>query len=163
MSTTAYLSIKGTKQGLIKGDVTAKGREGTIALTAVSFQIATPFDQASGAPTGKRQHQPLTITKLVDKTSPLLFQALVTNETLADVTIALWETSADGSGKEKQYYTITLTDARIVGVMFTSPNTLDPTKVTMSPSEEVRFTYQKIAWTWVEGGITAQDDWLASV
>ena len=25
------------------------------------------------------------------------------------------------------------------------------------------FTYQKITWTWVDGGITASDDWEAPV
>jgi type VI secretion system secreted protein Hcp len=29
--------------------------------------------------------------------------------------------------------------------------------------ETISFTYQKIEWTWVDGGITAQDDWEAPV
>jgi type VI secretion system secreted protein Hcp len=27
----------------------------------------------------------------------------------------------------------------------------------------VAFTYQKIEWTWVDGGITAMDDWESPV
>ena len=27
----------------------------------------------------------------------------------------------------------------------------------------LEFTYQKIEWTWVDGGITASDDWEAPV
>ena len=30
-------------------------------------------------------------------------------------------------------------------------------------SETWSFTYQKIDWTWIAGGITASDDWEASV
>ncbi len=29
--------------------------------------------------------------------------------------------------------------------------------------EEVAFTYQKIEWTWMDGGITAMDDWESPV
>jgi type VI secretion system secreted protein Hcp len=29
--------------------------------------------------------------------------------------------------------------------------------------EEVAFTYQKIIWTWNEGGITSEDDWESPV
>jgi type VI secretion system secreted protein Hcp len=28
--------------------------------------------------------------------------------------------------------------------------------------EEWSFTYQKIEWTWLDGGITASDDWEAA-
>jgi type VI secretion system secreted protein Hcp len=54
MSIIAYLTLTGAKQGAIKGGVTAKGREGTIAVAAVSHEITTPVDQATGAATGKR-------------------------------------------------------------------------------------------------------------
>ena len=29
--------------------------------------------------------------------------------------------------------------------------------------EEIAFTYQKIEWTWNDGGLTAMDDWEAPV
>jgi type VI secretion system secreted protein Hcp len=32
-----------------------------------------------------------------------------------------------------------------------------------SDCETVGFTYQKITWTWVDGGTTAEDDWEAPV
>jgi hypothetical protein len=37
------------------------------------LEIVSPRDSASGLPTGKRQHKPLTITKELDRSSPLLF------------------------------------------------------------------------------------------
>ena len=30
-------------------------------------------------------------------------------------------------------------------------------------TEQISFTYQKITWTWIDGGITAEDDWEAPV
>lgn len=42
-----------------------------------SGSVTTPRDAASGLPTGKRQHKPLVITKELDKSSPLLMEAMV--------------------------------------------------------------------------------------
>ena len=41
------------------------------------------------------------------------------------------------------------------------PNNKDPELMRMEVYEEVAFTYSKIEWTWVDGGITANDSWLA--
>jgi type VI secretion system secreted protein Hcp len=30
-----------------------------------------------------------------------------------------------------------------------------------SEYEEIAFTYQKIEWTWTDGGITSSDEWEA--
>ena len=42
MTTVAFMTAKGQRQGDIAGSVTEKGREGTIALSAVSYEIETP-------------------------------------------------------------------------------------------------------------------------
>lgn len=47
-----------------------KDAENTNVKTTIS--INQPRDAASGLPTGKRQHKPVSITKPVDKASPLL-------------------------------------------------------------------------------------------
>ena len=63
MALTAYLRVVGTRQGEIKGSVTQKGREGRIAVIAVSHELLSPRDAATGQATGKRQHKPFVITK----------------------------------------------------------------------------------------------------
>jgi type VI secretion system secreted protein Hcp len=60
MALNAYLSVVGQKQGDIKGSVTQKGREGKIMVIAFTHEIVCPRDPASGIPTGKRIHKPLT-------------------------------------------------------------------------------------------------------
>lgn len=159
MATTAYLRLKGQKTGPIKGGVTQKGREGTIAVIAVSHTIDSPRDPASGLPTGKRQHHPFVITKELDRSSPVLYQVLVTNENLTQFDLLFWESSS--SGVEQQDYTIKLTNASIVSIHFVMPNTKDPNTARLNPYEEIAFTYEKIQWTWNDGGITAEDDWEA--
>ena len=64
-----------------------------------------------------------------------------------------------GTGQEVQNYTVKLTGAYIVDIKFAMLNNKNPELVKFAEYEEVAFTYQKIQWTWVDGGITAEDDW----
>jgi len=64
MALNAYLKLKGQKTGAIKGSVTQKGREGLILVIAVSHEIVSPRDSASGLPTGKRMHKPFALDVL---------------------------------------------------------------------------------------------------
>ncbi len=161
MALNAYLQLKGKKQGAIKGSVTQKGREGMIMVIALSHEIVSPRDAASGLPTGKRQHKPFVITKELDKSSPLLYNALVNNESISSWELQFWQPSATGA--EKQHYTIKLTNANISSIGFRMPNNKNPELMRYSEYEEVAFTYQKIEWTWKDGGITAMDDWESPV
>ena len=40
-------------------------------------------------------------------------------------------------------------------------NNKNPDLMKYAEFEEIAFTYQKITWTWKDGGITADDDWEA--
>ncbi len=115
-----------------------------IDVTAVSHEIVSPRDPASGLPTGKRQHKPISITTEWGASTPLFLNALVNNETLTSVLIGLLR---NGS----QVATIKLTNASVSNY------------VQHGGYVTISFTYQKITWTWVDGGITAQDDWEAPV
>jgi len=151
----AYLTLKGQKQGAIQGGATQKGRENRIVVIAYTHEIKAPVDAATGGPSGRRQHGLFTITKEVDKSTPLLQQALATNENLPEFELQCWRASP--AGVEQQYYTIRLTNARVVGIRQQMPNTASPELRRVETYEEVSFTYQTITWTWTEGGITASD------
>lgn len=161
MALNAYLKLKGQKQGDIKGSVTQKGREGKVMVIAVSHEIISPRDPASGLPTGKRMHKPFVITKELDKSSPLLYNVLVNNENLTEWELQFWQPSATGA--EKQHYTIKLTNANIASINFRMANNKHPDLMKFTEYEEIAFTYQKIEWTWTDGGITADDDWESPV
>lgn len=161
MALMAYLKLKGQKSGEIKGSITQKGREGKIGVIAVSHDIVSPRDAASGMATGKRMHKPFVITKELDKASPLLYNILTNNENIPEWELQFWQPSATGA--EKQHYTIKLTNANIASIDFRMANNKHPDLMKFNEYEEVAFTYQKIEWMWVDGGITAQDDWEAPV
>jgi type VI secretion system secreted protein Hcp len=160
MALNAYLKLKGQKHGEVKGSVTQKGREGKIMVIAASHEVLSPRDSVSGNATGKVQHEPFIITKEVDKATPVLYEMLVTNENITEWELQFWKPgSGSGSGVEKQYYTVKLTNAKITDISFHMLNTKNPELMRYAEYEEIAFVYQKITWTWVDGGITSEDDW----
>lgn len=162
MALNAYLKLKGQKQGEIKGSVTQKGREGKIMVIAASHQVLVPYDEATGMSAGRRLHKPFVITKELDKSSPLLYNMLVSNENITDWELQFWTPnlrSSAGIGAEKQHYTVKLFNARIVDISFHMLNNKNPELSRYAEYEEVSFDYEKITWLWVDGGIIAQDEW----
>ena len=157
MALNAYLRLTGASQGEIKGGVTQRGREDSIMVIAFDHQVVSPRDAASGLPTGKRQHRPLTITKEIDEATPLLMNTLVDNENITDWELRFWQPSP--SGREVQHYTIQLVNASIADIRAGMLNNKYPENMQHEEREHVSFCYQRIIWTWEDGGITASDDW----
>ena len=143
-----HMTLTGANQGQIQGSCTAAGLEGTIGVIGFIHEVVSPRDAASGLPTGKRQHSPVTITKRIDKSTPLLYQSFVNNENMSDFVLRFYHKSYGGT--VRNYYEVRLTNARICGIKH-----LDTER------EQVSFVYQKIEWVFMEGGITAEDDWEA--
>jgi type VI secretion system secreted protein Hcp len=132
----AYMTIKGDKQGVIKGDAGSEN----IHLVSVTH------DAATGVASGRRMHGTITIVKEIDKASPLLFSASTSHENLSEVAI----TFPGGSGDAKTAQKIVLTNAVILSVRKAGGN-----------NEQITFDYSAIEVTYVKGGKTATDDWLA--
>jgi len=166
MAMMTYCYAKGQKTGQIKGSVTQKGREDSVAVIAVSHSIVSPRDPQSGLPTGQRMHKPYVMTKELDKSTPLWYNMLCTNENLSEVTFKFWTPqikAGTGVGSEVQHFTVKLTNANIASIDFRMANIRHPDLVKFAEYEEIALTYQKIEWTWNDGGITAGDDWEARV
>jgi type VI secretion system secreted protein Hcp len=166
MALNAYLRLTGQKQGAIKGSVYQKGREDSIMVIAVSHEIISPRDPASGLPTGKRMHKPFVITKELDKASPLLYNTLTNNENITDLTVQFWTPQLDpkrGMGAEVHHFLIKLTNANIASISFRMPNNKHPDLMKFAEYEEIAFTYERIEWTWIDGGIMAADSWAEPV
>ena len=161
MALNAYLKLTGKTQGEIKGSVTQGGREDSIAVIAFNHEVVSPRDAASGLPTGKRQHKPLSVTKELDKSTPLLMNVLVNNEQISKFELRFWQASV--TGQEQQFYTVELENATIASIRAEMLNNRVRENLDFKEREHVSFCYQKITWTWMEGGITASDDWEAPV
>jgi type VI secretion system secreted protein Hcp len=166
MPTPAYMSIEGTTQGLITanaftadsvGNIYQEGHEDQVLVQAFRHEVIIPRDPQSGQPTGPRVHHPVIITKVFDKSSPLLFEALTSGEVLTKVEIKWYRTSM--AGKQEHYFTHILTDAVIVDIDSSMPNCQDPGKAHFTHLEDVAMTYRKIEWTHEVAGTSGSDDW----
>ncbi|HEY0133308.1 MAG TPA: type VI secretion system tube protein Hcp, partial [Nannocystis sp.] len=87
-----------------------------------------------------------------DRSTPLIYRAMVTGEVLPEVELVVFA-PADRTGKTP-LYTVKLSNATISEIRFV-------TAKDGPEAHEISLTYQKITWTWVEGGVTAEDDWEA--
>ncbi len=168
MPTPAYLTVEGSTQGAITsgtftqdsvGNVYQEGHEDEILVEAFSHQVTIPRDPQSGQPTGQRVHKALVITKVFDKSSPLLYTALTTGEMLTKCELKFYRTSSDG--QQEHYFTIELEDAIIVDITAYMPNCQDPGQAHFTNLEDVSFSYRKITWTHEAGGTSGSDDWRA--
>jgi type VI secretion system secreted protein Hcp len=158
MALNAYLRLTGATQGEIKGSVTQAGREDSIMVIAFEHGVRVPIDKATGNLKGKTKHKLLSITKEIEKSSVLLMQALISNELITSWELRFWQPSR--SGKEVQFYTIELVNAHIVGIEQEMLNNKYPENMQHKEREHIAFTYEKIIWTFEDGGITAEDNWL---
>jgi type VI secretion system secreted protein Hcp len=159
MASNVYLSITGTSQGEIRGDstVTSMNREGTIEAFEFEHTVQIPTE-VSGMATGQRSYSPIKIVKRIDRSSPLLHQALCNNEEL-EITIKFYRPNIDGDGTEEQYYTIRLRQARVSSIKTISPNTINEPTSSQPAMEEVSFVFGTINWTYEREGIEHEDEW----
>ena len=162
MALNSYLSLTGKKQGLIKGSVTQKGREGKIMVIAATHGVNSPRDAATGQSSGVRRHSPFVITKELDASSPHLYTALAGNEVLSAWELQFWSASGTTNGAEVMRYTVRLVNATVSDIRFHMPNNKNPELVRYAEYEEVAFTYERIEWTWVLGGLKASDGWAST-
>lgn len=158
-----YVTIEGIKQGAFKGESPREAHSNKIAGLAYRHEVKSPRDVATGLASGKRQHGPITITKEWGAASPQLFQALCTNEVLSTVLFEFIHTTR--TGEEEVYHTITLEDATVSSIRFTtgSGESADSAKTSATYDthelEEVSFTYRRITIESVTGQTSSMDDW----
>jgi type VI secretion system secreted protein Hcp len=154
----AYLTLVGETQGPIQGSVTQTGRVGQIMVIAFNHQLFSPRDATSGLPTNKRQHEPLRITKEIDKSTPLLMNAWANGEVMGTFELRFWMSGS--SGAEVQHYTIRLSGAQIVSIQQELLNNKYPENMQHKEREHITFTYRGIEWLWnVAPEASYADDW----
>jgi type VI secretion system secreted protein Hcp len=153
---TAYISIKGQKQGQFAGDGSDKQNKSRILITSFSFSAESPRDAASGQASGKRQYQPIVIRKHWGEASTQVYEALATGEVLTAVLIEFITT--DPQGKETVDHSFNLTNATISEVRELTENAQAANEV--EDLEEISFTFQKIEIK-DKSGKTLADDWEA--
>jgi len=140
-----------------KGSCDIAPHEGSMEIWGWDHKVDSPRDAASGLPTGKRRHHPFTLIKAVDSASPRLMQTLVDNINIKKWLLRVYRPSKTGA--EEEYFNIELFDANICAVHQEMLNNKYPENMQHPFRERISFTYGKILWTWMDGGVSAEDNW----
>jgi type VI secretion system secreted protein Hcp len=149
-----YVQITGHTQGKIAGEPGSARHEGWLVGTGFDYELKAPRDVATGMPSGRRQHSPVTVTLPWGATSPLLFQAAATNEQLPTVVFEFPAVSQNGSEIVAQR--VTLKDAAVASYRHLADATGSPAEL-----DRVSFTFRQITIEDLVGKTTAHDDWGA--
>ncbi|MEW5702021.1 MAG: type VI secretion system tube protein TssD [Candidatus Zixiibacteriota bacterium] len=139
------------------GSCVQEGHEDCIFVEAVQHNVSVPVDPHSGSKIGHRMHRPLRITKAIDKSSPGLFKAMTTGQTLEKITLDFYR--IDNTGVEENYYRITLGDVHVVDVVLEVPNCAVPANDALPHMEHVAFTYRTITWEHLIDSVVEMDEW----
>lgn len=135
---STFLKIDG-----IDGESTDKSHKDEISIDSfsVSAQGAQNIgSQSSGAGAGKVSIQSFSITKTLDKSSPLLFQAAATGKHFKDAVLSF---THKAGGKEQTYLKFDFQNVLISSVQ-------DGSSGGGQPTEQVTFSFQKVAEAFIE-------------
>lgn len=159
MAQSVHLFLKANGKD-IKGESTQQsmGRADSVECVSFSSGVTSARESASNLATGRRQHEPITIRKRIDKASPLLAKALVQNE-VVEGTFKFYRPNPAGDGTTEQFFTVAVKGGRVFAQKLMILNTLDPQQASEPPLEEVGFVFHTITWTYTNGGIEHEDSW----
>ncbi|WP_413483176.1 Hcp family type VI secretion system effector [Morganella psychrotolerans] len=154
MANIIYLAVTGNKQGLISrgasttdsiGNKYQAGHEDEILIFELSSNISMNQNVS---------FQPVDIRKPIDKSSPLLAQALTNNEILT-CDFSFYRTAM--SGGMELYYKIKLTGASLVSLNCFYPNSV--THNDSQPEESISIRFKSVTREHVMAGTSSYSIW----
>ena len=157
MAIPAYLFLKDDGGADIKGSVDVQDREGSIEILSFGHSLHIPTDSRTGKLTGTRQHAPLNFQKEFDSSSPYLYKAIATGQTLKSAEFKWYR--INDAGQEVEYFNMLLENVKIVS---SAPHMLDiknPAPEKHNHLENVAMRYERITWKYCDGNIQFSDAW----
>lgn len=153
MSTPAHLWLDDENGSPIVGSCQMPLRLGSIELKSFSHGVTIPVDPNWVKLTGTRVHNPITITKEFDQTTPLLYRAVCEGRTMKKGIIRMYRILE--SGVETEYFNITLENVKFTTVApYLAPNGMSSTHL-----ETLELRYEAITWKYTDGNIIYRDTW----
>ena len=129
------------------------GHEDEIMAQEVTHVVTVPTDPQSG----QRVHEPFVFTCSLNKSVPLLYNALTKGEKLNNVEVKWYRTST--SGGQEHFFSTIFEDAVITDISLLMPNAQDPSNSDKTEQFRVSLNYRKILWEHVASGTSGSDDW----
>ena len=112
MAIPVYLWLKDDGGADIKGSVDVQDREGSIEVVAQEHNLYIPTDNNTGKLTGTRIHTPFLFTKEIDSSSPYLYKAVTTGQTLKSAEFKWYK--INDAGQEVEYFNTKLENVKVV-------------------------------------------------
>lgn len=144
MSFHSYMSITGKRQGLISAGCSSEPSIGNRyqAAHCDEIMVLSFKQQLMNLDNSRRAtHQPVTLTKLIDKSTPLLAQALNERE-VVECEFNFYRINA--AGQHEKYFSIQLTGGLIVQLQIDMPPSVLVTD--QDAREYVSIRYRDISW-----------------
>jgi type VI secretion system secreted protein Hcp len=159
MAMTVHLFMKANNQD-IQGDssITSMGRENSIECISFSDSVQQTMERNTGMPTGNRTYGPITITKRIEKSTPLLAKALTGNEVI-EADFKFYRPNPAGDGTTQHFYTVHIEEGRITSINRVSPDVTNPASANDPAKETVKFVAQLYRWTYEPDGVEHIDRW----
>jgi type VI secretion system secreted protein Hcp len=141
----AYLKLTGQKQGAIKGNTA----DGTIPVFAFFSPAIAQTELDSGKMTQGHRKWSSVLFHISDPQALAKLKTSIAQKEPVQIDLVVNQVGANGKISAK--YTVHFSNA-----IFQSMKNV---VVSNMPQTEIAFIFTKITWTWVQGGITAMDDW----
>ena len=161
MAVPGYMWVQDEYGNPIDGIATVSGREKSIEVLGFKHNIYIPNDRDTGMLTGTRKHEPFAVTKTFCSASPILYKACCSGKTLLEVKVSWYR--INNQGQEEEYFRHVLRNARIVAVNPEMIDIKDKRSETYGHLEHVALRYERIEWTYLDGNISAFDEWNIKV
>lgn len=154
---SAFLELKADGQA-VEGETSQSNVVGIdvgkmIECLGYEEGVSVGYDARTGRARGDRTYDPITITKYVDRASPLLAQAAASSKP-CEGQFRFFRPVDDGGGWE-HYFTVKIEDARVQRIrrVITEGDDEAPLR------EEVAFVFSRIMWKHETANTEHQDDW----
>jgi type VI secretion system secreted protein Hcp len=128
-----FLAVKTKRAGAVKGESLAAEHKDAIVVQSWNWGVAASSAIGSTQATGRRSYKNLVVCKRIDCATTALMSVLATNDEVKEAKLSMRKA---GEG-QRDYFTITLNNARITGVDLDCDDNGDTI-------ERVTFTFNKV-------------------
>lgn len=157
MASMGYVTIEGEQQGRIEGSGQHQEEEGLIEIFSFDHEVALPRKATEALTAGRPVHQEIVIGKLIDTSTPKLYQALDQHERLKSVGFEWY--AYNRSGIRELVFSIELEGAIVTRIRPSMPDYLDPASDRYRFLEHVSLAYESITWSYGHGDIQFEASW----
>jgi hypothetical protein len=145
MAYHGYMTMTGKQQGLISAGCSSHesiGNKCQIAHVDEIMVLSFDHHMFNAENSNHATHQPVIITKNIDKATPLLAQALANRE-VVNCSLTFYRVSKFGA--QEKFFTVKLKECLIANQLMSMPHVTSENDA--EPQEHISIRYQDITWT----------------